>query len=153
MLPQVDPQRSHDRTSATRLSRLFYCDHHEIPLPAGHKFPIGKYRLVRELLEADGLFQFQRAPFAERRFIELVHDREYVAHIFNGTLPEAAMRRIGFPWSQGLVNRTLASVGGTLSATADALERDWGGNLAGGTHHAFRGEGSGFSLAPRERAH
>src|SRR5205823_5184291 len=135
-------------TSAPRskLSRLFYCDHHEIPLPAGHKFPIDKYRLVRELLAADGLFEFQPAPFAERGVIELVHDAEYVAHIFNGTLPEAAMRRIGFPWSQGLVKRTLASVGGTLSATAEALKNGWGGNLAGGTHHAFRGEGSGFCV-------
>jgi acetoin utilization deacetylase AcuC-like enzyme len=143
---QAGPRKRVRGASAAKLARLFYCDHHEIPLPAGHKFPIGKYRLVRELLEADGIFEFQRAPFAERRLIELVHDAEYVAHIFNGTLPEAAMRRVGFPWSQGLVYRTLASVGGTLSATADALERGWGGNLAGGTHHAFRGEGSGFCV-------
>jgi len=142
---QIRAPEVQDTRAATK-HRLFYCDHHEIPLPAGHKFPMGKYRLVRELLEADGLFEFQPAPFAERRLIELVHDAEYVAHIFNGTLPEAAMRRIGFPWSQGLVNRTLASVGGTLSATSDALERGWGGNLAGGTHHAFRGEGSGFCV-------
>jgi acetoin utilization deacetylase AcuC-like enzyme len=131
---------------ATQLHRLFYCDHHEIPLPAGHKFPIGKYRLVRELLEADGLFHFQPAPFAEQRLIELVHDSEYVQQILQGTISDSAMRRIGFPWSEGLVRRTLASVGGTLSATADALEKGWGGNLAGGTHHAFRNQGSGFCV-------
>ena len=56
------------------------------------------------------------------------------------------MRRIGFPWSEGLVRRTLASVGGTLAATADALATGFGGNLAGGTHHAFRAEGSGFCV-------
>jgi len=145
-ISQIRAPEVQDTRAVTKLHRLFYCDHHEIPLPAGHKFPIGKYRLVRELLEADGIFEFQPAPFAERRLIELAHDGEYVAHIFNGTLPEAAMRRIGFPWSQGLVNRTLASVGGTLSATVDALECGWGGNLAGGTHHAFRGEGSGFCV-------
>jgi acetoin utilization deacetylase AcuC-like enzyme len=56
------------------------------------------------------------------------------------------MRRIGFPWSPQLVRRTLASVGGTLAATADALRTGFGGNLAGGTHHAFYAEGSGFCV-------
>ena len=130
----------------TPLHRLFYCDHHEISLPAGHKFPIGKYRLVRELLAADGLFEFQPSPLAERKLIELVHDRDYAQQILQGTISHAAMRRIGFPWSEGLVRRTLASVGGTLSATADALEKGWGGTLAGGTHHASRSEGSGFCV-------
>jgi acetoin utilization deacetylase AcuC-like enzyme len=56
------------------------------------------------------------------------------------------MRRIGFPWSEGLVRRTLASVGGTLAATREALNYGWGGTLAGGTHHAFRAEGAGFCV-------
>lgn len=56
------------------------------------------------------------------------------------------MRRIGFPWSEGLVRRTLASVGGTLAATEDALSSGFGGNLAGGTHHAFYHEGAGFCV-------
>src|SRR5581483_1719933 len=56
------------------------------------------------------------------------------------------MRRIGFPWSPELVKRTLGSVGGTLSAAMDALETGFGGTLAGGTHHAFYAEGSGFCV-------
>ena len=56
------------------------------------------------------------------------------------------MRRIGFPWSQGLVERSLGSVGGTLAATEQAFLHRWGGTLAGGTHHAFRAEGSGFCV-------
>ncbi|MCU1286608.1 MAG: histone deacetylase superfamily [Acidobacteriales bacterium] len=126
--------------------RLFYCDDHVIPLPPGHKFPITKYRLIRDLLKADGLFELCPAQFAERATIELVHEEQYVDEFFRGTLPDAAIRRIGFPWSEGLVRRTLASVGGTLSATQDALEFGWGGNLAGGTHHAFRAAGSGFCV-------
>ncbi|MBV8819998.1 MAG: histone deacetylase [Acidobacteriaceae bacterium] len=78
--------------------------------------------------------------------IELAHDSGYVRDFLAGTLPAAVIRRIGFPWSEGLVRRTLASVGGTLQATQDAFTRGWGGNLAGGTHHAFRGEGSGFCV-------
>src|SRR5450755_2028140 len=126
--------------------RLFYCDHYSIPLPPGHKFPMGKYRLLRELLMADGFFQLTAAPFAESATIELIHDAAYVRGFLAGTLDARVMRRIGFPWSEDLVRRTLASVGGTLEATRDALATGFGGNLAGGTHHAFRGEGSGFCV-------
>jgi acetoin utilization deacetylase AcuC-like enzyme len=126
--------------------RLFYCDHHEIPLPLGHKFPITKYRLIRDLLRNDGFYLFERAPLADTGILELAHDPEYVAQFLSGGLSDAAVRRIGFPWSEGLVRRTLASVGGTLSATTDALEKGWGGNLAGGTHHAFRSAGAGFCV-------
>lgn len=56
------------------------------------------------------------------------------------------MRRIGFPWSEGLVRRTLASVGATLAAADQALATGFGGTLAGGTHHAFRTEGSGYCV-------
>jgi acetoin utilization deacetylase AcuC-like enzyme len=126
--------------------RLFYCDHHEIPLPTGHKFPISKYKLIRDLLSEDGFYSFERAPLASTAIIELAHDSEYVAQFLTGGLSDAAVRRIGFPWSEGLVRRTLASVGGTLSATNDALEKGWGGNLAGGTHHAFRAAGAGFCV-------
>ncbi len=102
--------------------------------------------MLRELLAADGRFRFESAPLAERETIELAHDPAYVGAFLSGTLSAAAVRRIGFPWSEGLVQRTLASVGGTLAATREALATGWGGNLAGGTHHAFRGEGSGFCV-------
>ena len=125
---------------------LFYTDQYTIPLPEGHRFPIQKYRMLRELLAADGRFHFQAAPLADREVIELSHDRDYVEAFLSGTLEPQAIRRIGFPWSEGLVKRTLASVGGTLAATKEALANRWGGNLAGGTHHAFRGEGSGFCV-------
>jgi len=126
--------------------RLFYCDHLEIPLPAGHKFPMGKYRLLRERILAEGFWKLEPAAPALPETIKLAHDPEYVDRFVQGTLPPAAMRRIGFPWSEGLVTRTLASAGGTLGATRDALETGFGGTLAGGTHHAFRDEGSGFCV-------
>jgi acetoin utilization deacetylase AcuC-like enzyme len=126
--------------------RLFYCDHHAIPLPPRHKFPISKYKLIRDLLGADGYYDFERAPLADTEIVELAHDTGYVRQFLSGSLSDAEVRRIGFPWSEGLVHRTLASVGGTLSATRDALENGWGGNLAGGTHHAFRASGSGFCV-------
>jgi acetoin utilization deacetylase AcuC-like enzyme len=126
--------------------RLFYCDHHEIDLPKEHKFPSTKYRLLRHTLERDGLYDLEAAPSARLETITSVHDPAYVAGFLNGNLTAQAIRRIGFPWSQSLVRRTLCSVGGTLAAAADALDSGYGGVLAGGTHHAFRGEGSGFCV-------
>ncbi|MGD1096052.1 MAG: histone deacetylase [Bryobacteraceae bacterium] len=126
--------------------RLFYSDHYQIPLPEGHKFPIRKYGLLRDLLTADGFYHFDPTPLADAETIMLAHDATYVTQFLEGTLPASALRRIGFPWSEGLVQRTLASAGGTLAATKDALEHSFGGTLSGGTHHAFRAEGSGFCV-------
>jgi acetoin utilization deacetylase AcuC-like enzyme len=124
--------------------RIFYCDHHEFPLPPGHKFPQRKYRLLRERLQ--NILQLSPAPLATPTAIALAHDAGYVRRFLDGTLDPAVLRRIGFPWSEGLVRRTLASVGGTLAATRQALRHGWGGTLAGGTHHAFYSEGSGFCV-------
>jgi acetoin utilization deacetylase AcuC-like enzyme len=128
------------------LRRLFYCDHYAIPLPAAHRFPAAKYRLLREMLADDRFFHFEPARPADRALVELAHDSEYVRRFLSGHLSHSEMRRIGFPWSRELVKRTLASVGGTLGAAQDAIETGWGGNLAGGTHHACRDEGSGFCV-------
>jgi acetoin utilization deacetylase AcuC-like enzyme len=127
-------------------NKLYYCDHYAIPLPDGHKFPMRKYRLTRDLLAVDGDFEFVCAPLANPETVKLAHDPVYVEQFINGSLDRAIMRRIGFPWSEALVHRTLASVGGTVAAAQVALEKGWCGNLAGGTHHAFRSEGSGFCV-------
>jgi len=126
--------------------RLFYCDHHPIPLPPGHKFPVEKYALLRALLAADGYYRLEPAPLADPAAIERVHDPEYVRAFLAGRLDPRILRQIGFPWSEQLVRRTLRSVGGTLAASADALATGFGGNLAGGTHHAFRERGAGFCV-------
>jgi acetoin utilization deacetylase AcuC-like enzyme len=125
---------------------LYYTDHYEIPLPPGHRFPMRKYRLLREALAADGSFTFEPAPLADVETISLAHDRAYVESFVNGSVDASVMRRIGFPWSRELVLRTLASAGGTLAASRQAVKAGWGGTLAGGTHHAFRDCGSGFCV-------
>ena len=107
---------------------------------------MAKYRLLRQMLEQDGSYSMTPSPAALPEMIEHVHDPAYVAAFLRGTLSPQAILRIGFPWSESLVRRTLCSVGGTLAATADAMECGYGGVLAGGTHHAFRGEGSGFCV-------
>ena len=126
--------------------RLFYTDEYPLPLPPGHKFPISKYRLLRTRLEQTNLFALEAAPLANRETITLAHEANYVDDFLHGRLSDAAIRRIGFPWSPELVTRTLASAGGTLAATEQAISARWCGTLAGGTHHAFVSEGSGFCV-------
>jgi acetoin utilization deacetylase AcuC-like enzyme len=128
------------------MPRLFFTDQYAFTLPEGHKFPAQKYELVRQLLLKEGYFSFEHASLAAAETIELAHDRAYVRGFIDGTLPSAVLRRIGLPWSEALVSRALASVGGTLSAAQDALDDGWGGTLGGGTHHAFRSEGAGFCV-------
>src|SRR5262249_32169946 len=112
---------------------LFYTDHYHLPLPPGHRFPIQKYRLTPELLQRSSDFEFVPAPLADPETIKLIHDPVYVEAVLQGTLSDAAQRRIGFPWSEGFVHRTLGSVGSTLAATHEALNGSrWGGTLAGG---------------------
>lgn len=126
--------------------RLFYCDHYPFPLPAEHKFPLAKYRLLRAELEDDEAFHLEPAPLALITDIVRVHEPEYAQAFLDGSIEASVMRRIGFPWSPELVKRTLASVGSTLCASKAALQTGFGGTLAGGTHHAYRIEGAGFCV-------
>jgi acetoin utilization deacetylase AcuC-like enzyme len=137
--------QSHDSGAFTPLV-LRYCDHHHFPLPEGHKFPLSKYRLLREQLSNDPRFKLQPSDMAPQQAVLQVHAQEYVHGFLTGSLDREMMRRIGFPWSPELVERTLASAGGTLGATCSALRTGFGGTLAGGTHHAFRERGSGFCV-------
>lgn len=132
--------------SPTDALNLFYCDHYSFPLPPSHKFPLPKYRLLREELTRDNRFSLQPARYASRDALVRVHSERYVDDFLTGKLDPMIMRRIGFPWSPQLVQRTLASVGGTLLAARAALEKGFGGNLAGGTHHACKHEGAGFCV-------
>jgi acetoin utilization deacetylase AcuC-like enzyme len=79
-----------------------------------------------------------------REDLLLVHTREYVDHITNGTLPAAEQRRIGLPWSESFVERAYRVVQGTCEAAESALTHGVAMNLAGGTHHAFPDRGEGF---------
>jgi acetoin utilization deacetylase AcuC-like enzyme len=129
-----------------RVLRLYSSDQFFIVLPASHKFPMAKYGMVRQQLKDIRGITVHPAPLALREEIELAHDPAYTASILDGSVDPRIMRRIGFPWSEQLVARSLASVGGTLAAARAALESGIAGNLAGGTHHAFRAEGSGFCV-------
>jgi acetoin utilization deacetylase AcuC-like enzyme len=129
--------------------RVFYSDDHAVTLPPRHRFPMGKYRALREKLVAEAVVSEQellRARLALREELVRAHDAAYVDAVLSGELDERRVRRIGFPWSPELVKRSLASVGGALAAADAALEDGVAGNLAGGTHHALFDAGEGFCV-------
>ena len=119
------------------------------PLPPGHRFPMAKFRLLYEMLLADGVAvrsQFHCPELPPREWLEFVHHPAYVDAYCTGTLDAKAQRRIGLPWSAALVNRTCIAVGGTILTAKLALEHGVACNTAGGTHHAFPSYGSGFCI-------
>ena len=129
--------------------QVFYSDTFTLPLPEKHRFPGGKYRMLRERLIADGLVredQLVESPLAATEDILRAHDADYVEAFETGTLDDKAIRRIGFPWSKQLVTRTRATAGGAVAAAKAALEDGIAGQLAGGTHHAHRDFGSGYCI-------
>ena len=128
---------------------VFYTDHFPLPLPPAHRFPIEKYELVRLALIHEGILEecdARPAPQATSEDLAHAHSREYVHAVLAGRLSRQQIRKIGFPWSPELVERSLASVGGTLAAVQEALHHGISGNLAGGTHHASSDEGEGFCV-------
>ena len=69
-----------------------------------------------------------------------------MARVRDGLLTREEQRRIGFPWSPQMVERSRRSVGGTIDAARAALQDGVSANLAGGTHHAFRDRGEGYCV-------
>ncbi len=128
---------------------VYYADTFEVPLPSGHKFPMEKYRLLREALLSAGLLgrdELFLSRLATRKQLEAVHSPIYIQQFLKGSLDAKMIRRIGLPWSPQFVQRTLASLGGTIQATQTAWHSGFSANLAGGTHHAFRDAGEGFCV-------
>jgi acetoin utilization deacetylase AcuC-like enzyme len=129
--------------------KVFYSDHFVLPLPEGHRFPMKKYSMLRERVEQDGICgpgELHIPHAVTDKEILRAHDAGYLKKVVSGTLTDKAMRRIGFPWSTRMVERSRRASGGTLEACRSALEEGLAANLAGGTHHAFADRGEGFCV-------
>lgn len=127
--------------------QAFHSDHFTLELPAGHSFPMNKYRLLRKAVERELVeVRVHEAPPASDGELALVHDPAYVGAVAEGHLSSAQQREIGFPWSLRMAERARRSVGATIAAARAALTEGVGANLAGGTHHAFADRGSGYCV-------
>src|SRR5881396_173216 len=101
--------------------KAFYSDTFVLPLPEHHRFPMAKYRLLRErIVDPSDLHVPEPADWND---LLLVHDAAYVDAVARGTLPADAQRRIGFPWSEMMVERSRRSVGATLAAARAVVAR------------------------------
>lgn len=126
--------------------RAFYCDHFVLPLPDGHRFPMEKYARLRErVMKVPGVDLSVPPPATDEELLR-VHSENYLDGVVRGSLTDSEVRKIGFPWSPQLVERSRRSVGGTIQAARVALVEGAAVNLAGGTHHAFKGHGEGFCV-------
>ncbi len=124
-------------------------DRYTLPLPAGHRFPIAKYGLIREQLLWQGVAapeDFYDPGFCPEEDILRVHSVAYWHKVRDQQLSPAEVRRLGLPQSPELTRRSLSSSAGTLQSAKRALRDGVGLNLAGGTHHAFAERGEGFCV-------
>ena len=129
--------------------RVWTSARYTFPLPPGHRFPIAKYELLREQVLTSGIVapeELREPASATRDALLLVHTAGYVDRFLDGSLTAVELRRLGFPWSPALVERSLRAVGGTCEAASAALDDGVAMNLAGGTHHAFADHGEGFCV-------
>ena len=127
--------------------KAYYSDHFVLPLPAGHRFPMAKYSLLRDRVARElPLVNQLEAPRASDGELALVHTPAYINAITSGSVGSAAMREIGFPWSEAMVERSRRSAGATVAAVRAAMTEGVAANMAGGTHHASAEKGGGFCV-------
>ena len=134
------------RALVERPLRVFSSDRFVLPLPDKHRFPMAKYRRLRERLEKHPQIEIVTPPAATDAELLTTHCPLYLESLKLGTVDPKLIRRLGFPYSAELVERSRRSVGATLAACQEALGQGVSANLAGGTHHASFATPEGFCV-------
>jgi len=146
----MSPYAQKDETEG--VFKLFYNDIYHVELPANHRFPMGKYKLVRESIQAHTQaatnIELEPSPLVRSADLRTTHCPEYIKRFLCNMLTPRENRNIGFPWSPASVKRALSSVGGTVAAAHAVCggQHQFSGHIAGGTHHAFYDYGEGFCV-------
>ena len=129
--------------------KIFYSDTFVLPLPEGHRFPMSKYARLRQRVAEAAIVapgELRLPEPATDSELRRAHDAEYLRRVMAGELTPQEVRRIGFPWSPAMVERSRRSAGATIAACRAALAGGFAANLAGGTHHAYRDHGEGYCV-------
>ena len=127
----------------------YYSPHYAFALPDGHPFPMYKYEQAAKILLEDGIISADELidpGLADEADVLRVHEPAYLASLKNGEIAPQAIRRLGFPWSELLLKRSLTAVAGTIAACDSAIKYGVASNLAGGTHHSFPDCGEGYCV-------
>jgi len=120
-----------------------------LPLPEGHRFPMIKYELIPQQLIYEGIVNennFFSPSKISNKWIEMAHEKYYINKLNQLELSKSEIRKTGFPLTKELVEREYVITEGTKKCVDFAIEHGASGNIAGGTHHAFRNRGEGFCL-------
>ena len=120
-----------------------------LPLPEGHRFPMIKYELIPQQLIYEGIVtenNFFSPSKISNKWIEMAHEKSYINKLNQLELSKSEIRKTGFPLTKELVEREYVITEGTKKCVDFAIEHGASGNIAGGTHHAFRNRGEGFCL-------
>jgi len=108
-----------------------------------------KFRLLHQYLKEQGIAEATntyRPGTAKLKLLEAAHCPEYLNRFINNQMDSKELRRMGLPWSEGLLRRSLISPVGTLLTCQLALKHKIACHLAGGTHHAHYDFASGFCI-------
>jgi len=133
---------------------LVYHPNYSCPFPTDHRFVMSKFARLHDYCQQQGLIgssNLFQPETVSKEVMSIAHSMAYLRMISEqsdatDTENKKAWRRIGLPWSQGLVDRTFTAPNGTLLTARLALQYGMASHLAGGTHHAHRDFGSGFCL-------
>lgn len=127
---------------------VFHPIYSQLDLPHRHRFPIEKYQGIYDALIKLGVdcANFHTPQALDPSYLTQIYDHDYIHQLCSGQLDPKAMRRIGFPWSEQLIQRTLTAAAGTVLTAELAMEHGKALNLTGGYHHAFADFGSGFCM-------
>ena len=130
---------------------IYYDTIYSSGLDPAANFPVERYiKTYQSLKERDhqSLIRWKTPRIASSEEIKLAHDETYVQRFLNDDLSKSEIRRIGLsPWKNEMIERTMRLMGGSLGALNSVLDGDlFAANLGGGTHHAFRSEGSGYCI-------
>lgn len=129
--------------------RVFYSPYYYAEIGEGHVFPIRKFEIAKDILIAEGTLSPEEIVAPEEVAIDdllLVHTEDYISRLIEGRLTAKEIRKLGLPWSESLVRRSLHAISGTINASRRALVDGVSSNLAGGTHHAYPDRGEGFCV-------
>lgn len=115
--------------------------------PVRSTYRWGKNGAIRDLLRerGDRIAWHEPEPMP-RRWIEAVHDADYVAEVLAAQVPRDKERRIGFAVTETVARRAQAVPGGTWLAALLALRHGFAANSAGGSHHALAATGAGYCV-------
>ena len=135
-----------------RAPPLVYHPRYSCPWPAAHRFPMWKFADLFDLVQRQPWYSpalVHTPPPLPSSAFTAVHEDAYYRAFSAGALDDEAARRIGFRGliaNPALIERTKLEVAGTVLATKLALSHGIACNCAGGTHHAHRTHGSGFTI-------